>query len=116
EGGFMRRTAALLPAMVLCIPGSGLAQDRCVDGMSAVPLERHLRQLYLDLLGRPPNMDEYRFAQNKGAITEADVDGLMSRDEFFARVKNYHRSLLRTNVSASVYDQGDTRVNATTDG
>ncbi|MBK7859183.1 MAG: DUF1585 domain-containing protein [Archangiaceae bacterium] len=112
----MRRSAGLLSALLLGVSSSALAQEQCVDGMSQVPLERHLRQLYLDLLARPPNMDEYRFIQAKGIITEADVDELMSRDEFFARVKGYHRSLLRTNVSASVYDNGDTRVNSTTDG
>lgn len=108
------RRVSLLAALLLAT--TSFAQDQCKNGMPAVPLERHLRQLYLDLLGRPPNLDEYRFIQNKGAITQADVDELMARDEFFARVKGYHRALLRTNVSASVYDNNDTRVNATTDG
>ncbi|MBL8949179.1 MAG: DUF1585 domain-containing protein [Myxococcaceae bacterium] len=61
-------------------------------------------------------MDEYRFVQSKGAITQADIDELMSREEYYARVKGYHRALLRSNVSASVYDNGDTRVQTTNDG
>ncbi len=109
----MRR---FLFALLVVSSSSGLAAEQCIEGIPKVPLERHLRQLYLDLLGRPPTMDEYRFIQAKGAITEADIDELMSRDEYFEKAKNYHRALLRSNVTASVYDNGDTRVNPTTDG
>lgn len=112
----MRRLGLVSALLLLVSSSSALAAEACSEGMPAVPLERHLRQLYLDLLGRPPNMDEYRFIQNKGAITEADIDELMSREEYFVKVKQYHRGLLRSNVAASVYDNGDTRVNTTADG
>jgi len=110
----MRRLGLVSALWLSSFAATGYAADQCT--MPALPLERQLRQLYLDLLGRPPNMDEYRFIQSKGAITQADIDELMSRGEYFARVKNYHRALLRSNVTASVYDNGDTRVNATNDG
>src|SRR3954454_18171606 len=104
------RLGLVSACLLLCFPAGAMAADQCAPSVAKVALERNLRQLYLDLLGRPPNIDEYRFAQAKGVITEADVDELMSRQEFFDRVKTYHRSLLRANVSASVYDNGDVRV------
>jgi hypothetical protein len=67
-------------------------------------------------LGRPPTIDEYRAAESKGPPTAADLAELMKRDEFYARAKTYHRALLRTNVSSSVYDNLETRIRPTTDG
>jgi hypothetical protein len=81
-----------------------------------VPVERQLRQLYLDLLGRPPRIDEYRAQQRRGAISDDDVAALLDQDEFYERMKTYHRGLLRANVSASVPDNGDTRVSPAGDG
>lgn len=88
----------------------------CSITPSQVSLERRLRQLYLDLLGRPPNLAEYRFAQAKGDILEEDVRALMQREEFYTRLKGYHRALLRSNISASITNNGDTRMQTTTDG
>ncbi len=79
-------------------------------------VERQLRQLYLDLIGRPPNMDEYREIQQRGAIDDAVLQGLMSREDFYARMKDYHRALLRSNVSAAVYRGGNVGVSEMTDG
>jgi hypothetical protein len=81
-----------------------------------VPVSRQLRQLYLDLLGRPPTMAEYRAQQNSGAIGDDTVDELMTREEFFVRMKTYHRALLRANVSASLPVNNDMRLQTTADG
>ncbi|MDY7227095.1 DUF1585 domain-containing protein [Hyalangium rubrum] len=35
---------------------------------------------------------------------------MMSSDEFYERMRGYHRALLRSNVSGSVFDNGDTRL------
>ena len=88
----------------------------CSISRSDVSLERRLRQIYLDLLGRPPNLDEYRFIQRKGEILEEDLRELMGRDEFYGRLKGYHRALLRSNVSTSITTNGDPRLQPTTDG
>ncbi|HKP60443.1 MAG TPA: DUF1553 domain-containing protein [Polyangiales bacterium] len=85
-------------------------------GAGTVGLERRLRQLYLDLLGRPPTIAEYRELQGKGEIGDEDIDALMTREDFFSRMKRYHRALLRANVSASLPDNRDMRLSTTTDG
>lgn len=105
--------------VVLCtvMPSCARADGpTCSITPSQVSLERKLRQLYLDLLGRPPTLDEYRFTQSKGAILDEDVRELMTREEFFTRLKGYHRALLRSNISNSVFSNNDTRLNTTTDG
>ncbi|MGA9521051.1 MAG: DUF1585 domain-containing protein [Myxococcaceae bacterium] len=73
-------------------------------------LERHLRQVYLDLLGRPPTIEEYRAAQAKGAVDVEDVRKLMDNDAFYMRMRMYHRALFQSNISASVLNNGDTRL------
>ncbi|HSP81194.1 MAG TPA: DUF1585 domain-containing protein, partial [Myxococcaceae bacterium] len=78
--------------------------------MSKVPLERYLRQLTLDLLGRPPTYEEYRAAQARGEVTVEDVRALMEQEAFYARLREYHRALLWSNVSASVYNNRNTRL------
>jgi hypothetical protein len=70
----------------------------------------------LDLLGRPPSIDEYRAQQGKGEISDDDIGALLDRDEFYARMMTYHRALLRANVSASVPNNGDTRLALASDG
>lgn len=88
----------------------------CSLSRSRVSLERRLRQVYLDLLGRPPNLAEYQFVQSKGEIREEDLKELMGRDEFYGRLKGYHRALLRANISGSIAPNGDTRLQLATDG
>lgn len=82
----------------------------CDASPSNVPLERHVRQVYLDMLGRPPTMAEYRFYKAKGAILPEDVQGLMEKEEFYGRMRGYHRALLRSNISNSIFVNGDMRL------
>lgn len=112
------RLTRLLPAAVALVCASGAwAQDAtCATTPSQVSLERRLRQLYLDLLGRPPTLEEYRFIQSKGGILEEDLVELMGREEFYGRLKGYHRALLRSNISSSIFANADTRLQVTTDG
>ncbi|WP_309242979.1 DUF1585 domain-containing protein [Hyalangium versicolor] len=72
-----------------------------------------MRQLSLDLLGRPPTIDEYRAYQAKGSISEDDIKQMMSSEEFYARMRGYHHALLRSNISASISNPSDTRVSGT---
>ncbi len=112
----MLHLGRLLCACVLLSSAASFAQTNTCEPMRTVPVERQLRQLYLDLLGRPPTIAEYRATVAKGAIGEADIKELMTREEFYGRMKTYHRSLFRANVTASVYNNGDTRLSDTTDG
>jgi hypothetical protein len=123
QGARNAANAALLGAAWLLSAAHASAQTSANPADDAlqceamqVPVERQLRQLYLDLLGRPPSVDEYRGVQQRGAIADEDVAELMTRDEFYERMKRYHRALLRANVSVSVPDNGDMRLNTTTDG
>ncbi len=113
----MRHSRVLAAAVALVCAGSAWADaPTCSTTPSQVSLERRLRQVYLDLLGRPPTLEEYRFMQSKGDILEEDLRELMGREEFFGRLKGYHRALLRSNISASIFANSDTRLQATTDG
>jgi hypothetical protein len=87
----------------------------CTQSPSQVSLTRQLRQAYLDLLGRPPTLAEYQFTIAKGAIGDDDLRELMQREDFYTRMKGYHRALLRANVVSSVYSNGDNRLNNSAD-
>ncbi len=101
---------ATLAATVLLAAAPALAEAPVCAPVSKVPLERHLRQLSLDLLGRPPTYEEYQAARAKGEVTVEDVRALMQQEEFFARIRGYHRALLWSNVSASVNNNRNTRL------
>ncbi len=82
----------------------------------AVPVERQLRQLTLDLLGRPPTLDEYRAVQGKTTVSAETIRGLMGQETFYARMREYHRALLRSNVRSSVNADNVPLVAETIDG
>jgi len=105
-----RRCLASLAATVLLVAIPALADEPVCAPVSKVPLERHLRQLSLDLLGRPPTYEEYEAARAKGSVSVEDVRALMQKDEFYQRLRGYHRALLWSNVSASVYNNGNSRL------
>jgi hypothetical protein len=103
---------ATAPTAQAADPAAG---DLTCSASPIMSVERRLRQLSLDLLGRPPTMDEYRAVQDKGRIDAEDVRALMNRDDFYERMKGYHRALLLSNVTAAVY-RGNAFVSDTTDG
>ncbi len=104
------RSLSALVALALLVALPASAEEAVCAPVSKVPLERHLRQLSLDLLGRPPTIEEYQAFQAKGSITPEDIQEMMDSEEFYARMRGYHRSLLRSNISASVNDNGNTRL------
>ncbi len=112
----MLHLSRFLCASALLLSTVAFAQTNTCEPMRRVPLERQLRQLYLDLLGRPPTIAEYRAMVAKGVVAETDIKELMGREEFYGRMKTYHRALFRSNVTASVYNNADTRLAETTDG
>ncbi|NOJ76810.1 DUF1585 domain-containing protein [Myxococcus xanthus] len=97
-------------ALLLALPASAQEEAVCSPVVAKVPLERHLRQLSLDLLGRPPTYEEYQAAQAKGSIGVEDIRAMMTKDEFNARIRNYHRALLRSNLSGSLNNNQNSRV------
>src|SRR4051812_1509670 len=97
----MLHPGRLLCALALLLSIGASAQVTTCEPMLKVPLERQLRQLYLDLLGRPPSIAEYRAAQARGSIAASDIKALMTSEDFYARMKTYHRSLFRANISAN---------------
>lgn len=101
-------------ALLFALPAS--AEEAVCAPVAKVPLERHLRQLSLDLLGRPPTVEEYQAAKAKGSISAEDVRAMMAQEPFYARMRSYHRALLRSNISASVNDNGNSRVGGTGTG
>lgn len=110
---FARRFLAPLATAVLLASLPALAEEPVCAPVSKVPLERHLRQLTLDLLGRPPTYEEYQAAKAKGQVSVEDVRALMNKEEFYARIRAYHRSLLWSNVSSSVNNNGNSRMAGT---
>lgn len=97
-------------ALFLALPASADEAAVCAPVVAKVRPERHLRQLTLDLLGRPPTWDEYKAIQAKGSVSEEDIRAMMNDESFYARVRNFHRALLRSNISASVFDNGNSRL------
>lgn len=111
-----RRTFALTLASMWLVAASSWAQVCTEQSPSTVSLARRWRQLSLDLLGRPPTVEEYRQIAAKGDITDEAIAGLLEREDFYARMKGYHRALLRSNISGSIFTNGDTRLYGSSDG
>jgi len=109
----LRRVLAILASCLWMASLPAWAEEPVCPAVAKLPLERHLRQLTLDLLGRPPTVEEYRAVQARGAVTEEDVRALMAQDAFYTRIREYHRALLWSNVSASVFNNRDTRPGGT---
>lgn len=59
---------------------------------------RYLRQLSFALRGRPPSADEYDRVAREGEVGAALVDQLLAGDAFLARVGDWHRGLLWSNL------------------
>lgn len=55
---------------------------------------RLLRQLSLDLYGRPPTIDEYEAVRGLAEIDAATLTSMLASDEYFTHVREYHRALL----------------------
>jgi hypothetical protein len=102
--------------LLVLLAGAASAQTSGTCSQTrTVPLERQLRQLYLDLLNRPPTIDEYRAVQARGGITADDIRALMATDEFYLRMRGYHRALFRANIAASVYNANNSALSGTGD-
>lgn len=103
----MRRTRSTAIATVIAIvvgaalvvglgAGARVRADSPTTCAPGVTLDRFrlLRQLSLDLYGRPPTIDEYEAVRGLPALDDATLTAMLSSDEFFAQVREYHRALL----------------------
>jgi hypothetical protein len=65
-----------------------------------IPIEptRYLRQLSLDLRGRPPSFDELAAIAREGRVSDATVDAMLHSDDFVRQVGEWHKPLLWPNV------------------
>jgi hypothetical protein len=55
---------------------------------------RYLRQLSLDLRGRPPSLGELDQVQRDGVVRVDLIDAMLKSDEFLAQARAWHRALL----------------------
>ena len=74
-------TAAIRPAAT--------ATSKC-SACEADPT-RYLRQLSLDLRGRPPSMDELYQVERDGAVAPAMIDAMLASDDFLVQARAWHR-------------------------
>ena len=106
----MRLLTRIVSSCCALLAGPSLADGPACDAPSGLSIERQVRQVYLDILGRPPTMPEYTFYVAKGALLPEDLAGLMGKEEFYGRMRTYHRALLRSNISNSIFINGDMRL------
>ncbi len=58
----------------------------------------YLRQLSLDLRGRPPSMDELTRVAAANGVPDSMIDEMLRSDEFLTQVESWHRALLWPNL------------------
>lgn len=94
----MRRASCLLLTLFVALPVFAQEHDSPAEcaPTDTVDETRLLRQLSLDLLGRPPTIAEYEALEGDGAI---DVASIVGTDEHLAQVRRYHRALLWGNLT-----------------
>lgn len=59
-----------------------------------VDATRYLRQLSLDLRGRPPSTEEIAQVEAAGSVPDALIDAMLASREFVQRAKDWHAELL----------------------
>jgi hypothetical protein len=76
-----------------------------------------LRQLSLDLRGRPPSIDELTQVEQLGEVPQAMIDAMLDSNEFLQRARDWHKELLWPTLDGyriSATDLVGFDVNATT--
>ncbi|MGB5812663.1 MAG: DUF1549 domain-containing protein [Polyangiales bacterium] len=93
----MRRLLAIAIAALSVLPLASAAQspEQCAP-TDRLGKYRFLRQVTLDLYGRPPTIEEYEQLHAGGDVDEAKVDEMLESPEFFDRLAGYHRGFIWT--------------------
>lgn len=63
---------------------------------------RLLRQLSLDLLGRPPTVEEYQRLEGQDDVPASTIESMLDTEEFYAQLRRYHRKLIWTALDGEV--------------
>src|SRR4051812_2703865 len=88
RGGMSRSDVPVVPAKANA-SGAKATCDACV-----LDATRYLRQLSLDLRGRPPTMEELAEVERAGDVTPEILDAMLRSDDLVARAREWHRALL----------------------
>ncbi|MEM8608686.1 MAG: DUF1549 domain-containing protein [Myxococcota bacterium] len=93
----MRRLLILSLMAATVLPLASLAQspEQCAP-TDRLGKYRFLRQVTLDLYGRPPTIEEYEQLHGDADVDDAKVDEMLASPEFFDRLADYHRGFLWT--------------------
>ncbi len=59
---------------------------------------RYLRQLSMDLRGRPPTVDELERVRQLGEVPQSTIDAMLESPEFLEQARVWHRALLWPNL------------------
>ena len=85
--------AAVAASSLWIVPARADSPVECAPG-ATVDRFRLLRQLSLDLYGRPPTVEEYEAVRGLTEIDDAALRAMLTSDEYFANLREYHRALL----------------------
>lgn len=93
----MRRLLIIAVAALTLLPLPSLAQspEQCAP-TERLGKYRFLRQVTLDLYGRPPTSEEYEQLHSGADVDETRIDQMLASPEFFDRLAAYHRGFLWT--------------------
>jgi hypothetical protein len=87
--------SVLLAAMLLPFAALGQSPQTCAP-TDRMDKYRFLRQVTLDLYGRPPTIEEYEALHEQGDVSEQKIDEMLRSQEFYDRLAEYHRGFLWT--------------------
>lgn len=68
------------------------------DPPATIPPLQYLRQLSLDLRGRPPTATEIDEVVRAGQVAPATIDGMLASAEFLGQVRDWHAEVLWPNL------------------
>ncbi len=92
----------LFAATLSSAPASAQQDDAC--WMTAVNEElQYLRRLSLDLRGYTPSLEEYETVRDEGRVPDAMIRDMLDSDGFVHQMREYHRELLKMNISDQRY-------------
>ena len=79
-------------------PGPAVATRPAALESVAVSPTQHLRQLSLDLRGRPPSDEEYDAVDAAGEVPAAMIEAMLRSPEFLGQVRDWHAQALWPNI------------------
>lgn len=87
-------SSLVLAAMLAALPARADSPATCAPTSGTEDPTRLLRQVTLDLYGRPPTEAEYEAVRAAGTLSETLLDAMLEDDEHLAELERYHRALV----------------------